>query len=456
MADSFILNLDAREHVDLTLSGYPSSRVSMRIRNASGISLLPGETLTAMIVPSSSGITPAVASGMLLNRGLIDRPSEGLLTYRLQNTRTSKWTGSIYKILSFQDYDFENIPFDLHWIQTLSGQPNWYDNYTGVYSYPHNLQPGEVSMEMEPISGQYVRYSIQFLELNNSGDVLYSGAHQPYQFGFYYYNAGDKTASLTGVINGSPYVFGYNEVSGFAPPNNTGITFELPIYDPRSNNEAEATYRIQIGYMGATGNSSILLNIKSDHDKFLHNILQDLETKISGSFDQTGMQKVGEILIPKNTITRNRLSIGIKDIVVNKNTYNKQGVYISPWFISEKGVYTFSLKVKETIPAYPGIDPYSTVKYFVDFNNLGWEQISPLSRNQELDELGNPIPKLLILDKDIGDHSANVRYLDYTTNITNFRLRIVFDITAVEGQPIPPEIKDYRCVVFDKTQLLEI
>jgi hypothetical protein len=261
----------------------------------------------------------------------------------------------------------------------------------------------------------------------------------------------------SGTINGVPVSFTPWTVSGFAPPSNTGIIFELPLYDPRTGYEhVPGLFEIYIGYRGAGGADSQLLNILSNHKDLLTTVDVLLESNIAKSVKATDLIKVNEFLVREGTINRKRLSIGIKDIYTSQNTYEKQGVYVSPYYVNDVGLYTFSLKVKETIPAYRDTDPYSTVRYFAEFNSLGWEPISPISRNQEYDLSGNIIPKMLVFDKTVGASSVNVKYLGYSVSVTSFRIKIVLDISAVKGMIIPPEVNDYRCVIFDKTQLMEI
>lgn len=458
MADSFVINLDSRNESDLWVSGFNKGdeRLYMHIvpSGTSSVVLLPGESLNALIVPRSAGMSDAAASGLLVSSTLEDSPTDGIYTMKLQNDTTEvKVYQDLLKEIVMLNYDYENVQYDLHWVQLINNESGIYSNYTGIYSYPHNLQGSEVYLAMQPLSG-YVRYTLAFPAVNNSADSLYTGTHQPYQLGFYFYNpkSGDV---LSGLINSADVEFADGVVSGYAPSINTGVLIDIPLYDPRETNQIPGNYEIYVGYLGAGGAETSLLAIHSPHESFLNDIIPDLRSSITTTYDPNKLRKVGEEPIRKNVIDRRRLSIGIKDISTDQNVYSKQGTYVSPYFISDNGIYTFSLKVREEIPNYVDVDPYSTVRYFVQFNNLNWEPISPTTRNQEFDITGNTIPKLLVFDVGATTDTSTVKYLKYTANIASFRIKIDFDITQV-GPGIPPEVKDYRCVIFDKAQLLEL
>lgn len=465
MADSFLVNLGERSAASLTISGYNNGPgdpgIYMQILANTSFSLLPGESLKVLIVPTEYFMTDMTASGML-NDSFQNDYNNGIVGGSILNDglETANFDGQLM-ILDLHGNKFENSRFNLHWLQKLKGYPSIYgNNKTGIYSYPHNLQASEVSLVMEPIGNTKVRYRFSIPEVVNSGDALYTGAHQPYQLGFYFLERRLGSSDIaSGVINGLDVEFtGMDPLtSGFAPPSNTGITLELPMYDPRAGlNEVPAAYSIYIGYKGAGGLNPTLLNITSRHFDFLNNKLPELDNKISTTLNSNKLQRVGLIKIDRKTIERKRLSIGIKDIVVQENSYEKQGTFISPRYTSENGIYTFSLRVKENIPDYPNVDKYSTVRYYVEFNGLTWEPISPVNRLVEYDSKGMVIPKLLIFDQDPGDFVEGIKYLNFVANITSFRLKITFDITAVPGLVIPPEVMDYKCVIFDKRQLLEL
>lgn len=469
MSDAILIDFSARSTADLLISGYnngPSDpNVYLRLCAASSFTLLPGETLRALIVPTSVGMTPTVASGHLLDASYSDAINAGRLLYTIENDTYSSVTyGAADKVLyTFKPLDkaFENTMFDLHWLQHVDIASNLYGNYTGIaYTYPHNLQASEVGLTMEPINSGYVRYYFDFPEVVNSGHALYTGTHQPYNIGFYYPKGGYSLGNIaSGLINGKTVRYPLGVLSGYAPSINTGFVLDLLLNDPRTGaTKVPGAYDIFLGYSGVTRLASTPLVIYSKHYDFLKNKLPALDSAVSTSLDISKLEKVGEVPIDKNVdvIKRERLSVGIKDIAIKENSYEKRGSYISPRYTHDNGLYTFSLKVKETIPPYPSVDPYSTVRYFVEFNGISWEPISPTSRGVEYDNRGKVIPKLIVFDKGPGGEIEGVKYLNLVANITSFRIKISFDITKTVGLVVPPEVWDYRCTIFDKKQLLEL
>lgn len=459
MADSFVIDLNSRSTSVLEASGYSlgDANLYIKVYSPTTVTLLPGEQLNAVVIPRSAGVSTSAASGMVVSSSLADSPDDGIFTFKLKNETTSSKSIAVSTLLNLQSYDFENSIYDLHWAQLLSSFGTIYDNYSGFYSYPHNLQGAEVSLTMEPISGTIVRYGISFPEVVNETDALYTGSHQPYHLGFFYDPSVVYSATeLSGTVDGNDVIFTVNETSGYAPASNTGLIFELPMFDPREGYGAvPGNFEIYVGYRGAGGAEPQLLTFRSSHKDFLDQVLPRLEGSITNSFEDSNFHKVGEILIPAGTIQRKRLAIGIKDIYISKNVYNKKGVYISPYYYSENGIYTFSIRADEILGNYPGVDPYSTVRYFIEFNGLEWVPISPFNREQEVNSNGEAIPKLLVFDKAFGQ-SESVKYLNYTINVSTFRVKIVLDTSAVTGNTVPPEIKNYKCIIFDKNQLLEI
>lgn len=460
MADFLSINITSRTPPVLVLEGYSNGNspdIFMKIKSTT-LELLPTEIINAMIVPSSEGMSSNTASGYL-NRDSkpSDSPDDGIFYAQIRNntSKTKSLSDNDFETINLKNWNYENVQFDLHYLQRMTGQSNMYGSGLGVYSYPHSLQGNEISLSAEPISGLFARYYIAFPEVNNSGDALYPTNGQPYQLGFHYKTRTNDTELFdSGVINGNPVEFLPLQTSGFAPPLNTGIVFDLPLYDPR-NKDKLGEYEIYVRYKGPEGLEPTLLKIYSSHADLLEKTTTALETNIAEHVLTTDLQKVNELPIPAGIIERKRLVIGVKDIYVSQNSFEKQGVYVSPYYTNDTGLYTFTLKVKEYIPKYPDVDPYSTVRYFVEFNGLDWEPISPVSRNPEFDSTGKVIPKMIVFDS-VNSTDSNIKYLNYSNSVISFRVKILFDITKVNGLVVPPEVKDYKCVIFDKTQLLEL
>ena len=468
MADSFLINLTARDTATLTMSGYNNGPtdplIYMEMMPTSDFTLLPNETLRVLITPTGVDMTAAEASGNLLDPDFNNIPASGIYVYEKKNTsvtdRIFKAWERIYLFGGFSNL-FENTEYALHWIQTLDSQENRYGNHSGEYSLPHNIQASEVTLTMEPYAGNMVRYNFAMPGVINSGNALYTGTHRPYLIGFHFdrgrFDQSISTAS--GDIDGVPYGFNiYGDVSGFAHPINTGFVVDLPLYET-DRGEVPAAYHIFLGYSGVTGLTNTLLDIFSPHWDFLDNKLPGLDAAVSTDIDQDRLQPVGEIKIDKNDniIQRERLSVGIKDITVTQNSYKKKGSYISPRYVHDDGVYTFSLRIKEVIPDYPGVDdPYPIIKYYAEFNGMPWVRISPNNRGKEYDEQGVEVPKLLVFDKDPKEAVEGIAYLEYAASITSFRIKIELDISGIEGFVAPPQVWDYKCIIFDKKQLLEL
>lgn len=481
MAESFVIELTSRSVGQLlSISGVrgvvTDPNIQMQLKVAKNFALLPGEWITSLICPSGH-FTAAAASG-LLSAGpgnTSDDISNGVLTWGYNNLGTTDFnytSGTILNTWTFPK-SMENSPFNVHWLRTLNTTGVYASDLTEVYSYPHNLQASEVKLTMIPISGSTVRYYLSFPDVVNSGDSNYSSSNRPYQAGFQFMNItsvpGGGGCTASGKINGSDVSFqaglaASTRTSGYALPFNTGFFIDLPLYDPRTfvsgtSELVPASYVLYLGYNGVNGAMASRLGIYSSHFDFLKDMLPSLDTKVANSLDPNKLTKSANapILIDDETlITRNRFSIGIRDISVVSNSYVQQGVYVSPYFTNENGIYTFSLKVTESVPNYPNIDPYSTVRYFAEFNGQGWEPISPINRNSEILSDGTILPKMLVFDKDPGNTTTTLKYLNYITNATAFHIKIVFDTTMVTGNFTPPEIQDYKCVIFDKQQLLEL
>ena len=367
-------------------------------------------------------------------------------------------------LIRLEDYAYENVEFDLYWLQTL-GEGTIFDSDTaGVYSFPHNIQPQEVRVGLQLVDNNTtMRYTLNFSEFNNIGDANYTGDNQPYLLSIAYIHDYDNTGVVSGVVDGSTILFsGGYDWEPLPSGSNSGLVIDLPFYDTRAQYDGTpAQYNILLNNNCAdpsiTGSYSFALPV--NHQELVDTQLIDLDTYISTNIDPDKIRRTGEVQVDREVIDRKRLSIGINDIAIRQNTYRRKGVYVSKPYITDFSIYTFSLKVDEFIPDYPDVNPYDTVKYFIEFNSRPCEPISPVHRQMEIDANGNLLPKLFVFDKGSEDalDLENVKYLDYGASVNIFRVKIVFDLSNVsQTQFIPPEIKDYECILFDKTQLLEL
>lgn len=464
MADYISLSLSTPTSSNLQLqpieAGYNDPACYMKVWSPSSFSLKASEAISVLIIPSDDAITPTEASGFLVDKTKVSDPSRGLYIYRFTNELDDSRTLTDLYTFQILNRPFENVKYKLFWLQQHVTDIIFDSDLAGVYLYPHNLQVQEVGFRAEVVDNNtMMRYTMSFPEVNNSGSVDYGVGNQPYLFSInYVYGQGD----VTGVFSSGPIVFSdrydYTEFSAGEPSAN--IVFDVPYHDPRSGfKEVPAQYRFNIRYNCAdpVATGSIPLSVVMNHQTIEDQQMVDLDAWISTHLDDAKLRKIDDVYVERGVIDRSRLSIGVKDIVVKQNTYKKSGTYISKPYSSDFGIYTFSLRVDEFIPDYPNMNKYDTVNYFVEFNSRPWVRISPINRSLELDENGDAVPKLFVFDSDRGQTSENVGFLNYQAPVTVFRLKIVFDVTKVsDAFFIPPEIRDYECIVYDKNQMLEI
>jgi hypothetical protein len=463
MADYISLSLTPTSDAGLSLQAYNNgqedSSCYMKVVNAGGFSLQPLEKLSVLIIPDTDPITPIEASGYLSDTNQRSDTARGMYIYRTQNTESTPKTLTEVCTFTLTSVLFENIKFDVYWLQEQEGTVIFSSNTGGVYSFPHNLQPGKVKVQAELINDNTkVRYTLKFPEVNNSGSPDYS-TQKPYLLNLsYMYGTGIVSGYFGGNVYEFPDVLTYSGFSAGEPT--AGIVFELPFYDQRPLwQEVPASYKFRLNYNCAdpilTGSYPLLIPI--NHQQWADNQIIDLDTQISTNIDPAKLRKVNEVYIERGVIDRKRFSIGIKDIVVKNNVYKRKGTYISKPYTTDFPLYTFSMKVDEFIPNYPETNPYDLVQYFIEFNSRPWVRISPINRNNEIGSDGELVPRMFIFDSGLGDVSTSVSFLNYQAPVNIFRVKIVFDLSSVnETMFIPPEIRDYDCIVFDKNQLLEI
>lgn len=468
MPDHTTISIGSASNAGLRLVAHNNGRedpaVYFKLQSAAGMSIQPSEVVKALIVPHDDPtMTAAEASGLLAGATQTDDVSRGLYYSIYQNETNEVKTITELPQVRLQDLTYENTKFDLYWLQNLGSQVIFDSDTSGTYSWPHNPQAQEVRIAGELINqNTRVRYNVTWGPIANEGDTGY-GASGPYLFALGYRNTWyTATNVVEAVVDGNPVQFSgsldYETFgSGVAP---SGITVEVPYYDPRPTfSGVPANYMFWVNYNTPLPDQTgaQVLPVPINHQDMGTNFLADLDSFVATQLNPANLRKVNELKIDRDTIIRRRMSIGVKDIVVKQNTYKKKGVYISLPYTSEFGIYTMSMKVDEFIPDYPDLDPYNVVQYWLQFNNKDWERLSPVNRGTELDLNGNAVPKLMVFDRDPGDAGSNIRFLDYGTDVSVFRVKIVFDASAVpDAQFIPPEVRDYDCIIFDKNQLLEI
>jgi len=455
-----ILSTTASSNANLLIAptGLADAASYMRVYGASEFTIVPTEVISVLIAPHDDLITSLEASGYLTDKTATGDASRGIYIKRYTNETSLPQTLSDFHIFPI-DRSFENVKYNLFWLQEHVDTVIFSSGVTGVYSYPHNLQPQELNITSEIINDNTkIKYTIYFPEVNNSGSTDYDTTNKPYLLNISYAYGND---TVSGTINNEPFAFSdtvsYSGLDAGIPTQ--GLNIEVPYYDQRPSwNNVPAQYVFRLNYNCAdpyiTGCIPFILPI--NHQLLSDTAVVDLDSWITTNLDESKLQKIDDIYIEREVIDRKRLSIGIKDISIPQKVYKKKGIYISNPYSSEYPIYTFSFKTNEFIPEYTNINKYDTVQYYVEFNSRPWVRISPINRDIEYDGI-NIVPKMYIFDINPEQSSECIKFLDYQVPVNIFRIKIIIDVTAVTDELfIPPEIRSYKCVIFDKNQLLEI
>lgn len=461
------------------IGGKSSSDIIFGIYPVANHSLAYGEQIKALVIPSSYGMSSADASGYLVDPYSKNDSSIGL--YFMSPYKNEVEGASLPANVSFRQIqfskDFENTEFDLFWLQSV-GQgatlTQQFGSGTNVYSFPHNIQYDEVVLSGKLVDRStipYIDYVLKFDPIVNEGAAYSDG---PYMFKLKYALDWRNEYTISGynesgsIVAWDPDVSnGYRTyASGYAA---SGISVSLPFYYPNSYPRAKipAVYNAYImnNSAGTDKPGSLPFLFQLDHGSLgaslgIRNILKG---KINTYVKANNISKIGEILIrngegQNKIIDRKRVSLGISDIAIVSNKYKSTGVYISPYYNTDFDIYTFSLKVREYIPNYEDLVAYDIIKYFVEFNNTAWEPISPTTRDVEHGPDGSLLPKLIVFDKSAADiTNDNLKFINIANNVRTFRIKIIFDLLSLDtSQFAPPEVRDYRAIIFDKNQFLDI
>lgn len=422
----------------------------------------PYETIDFMIAPS--GVMSIETASDYLTGDKEASPANGRYFTKQSNPGVVS-TGVYININIPEERLWENSPFDLFWYKhrAIDSYSNISGNLDSVYSYPHKITQSDISLASvvtdELGSGQ-LTLGLTYTALKNDSVSDYGGL-SPYGIAIGYDEL-PPGVSEHWVPGWEPYV-GYLQA--------TGIVIDLPyyIYD-----NVPATYWIWVAYewAGATKfaaehyDQSVISSgvFHFNHDYRFRINAAELGTN-SRLFSKTPNGVTGKIVkveggdqaIERTVIERRRACIGIKDISLGQNSYaKKSGTYVSQAYPLDFVAYTFSLKVDEYIPDYKDINKYSTVKYYVQFNNQEWQRVSPMNRPDEYDGQ-TLVTKMFIFDKGnaLDNLHGNVQFILGDTPVNVFAVKIVFDFSSVVDEAfIPAEIKNYKAVIFDRTQLL--
>jgi len=430
------------------------SKAYVNIVDVSGVLVPKGFESRVVISPEDYGMSLAEAEGILNNP---NSPSgqNGIYVRRFKNNEPQSRPVQMPSI--DLDRSYSNTRYIIYWKSFFGPVRDTGSNLTAVYLYPPNVQNSEVLIMGKMINlDKDVEYTVKWQNIPNYDSSDY-GVTKPYGIGVRFANNFDGLIFVSGNIDSNPHIFNdtYWVDSNIKED---GVTFTLPYYDSRSTyNDVLAVYLFGLFNQNPDTDESIPRSITIDHNVLKNNFIVDLQSRLQNSFNYANLQKVSDdIVIPKDTIKRTRLSLGVKDIYVSENTYPDKGVYVSDYFRTDYGIYTLSLTVDEYIPEYEGANPYDLIQYFIEYNNGVWERISPITRDQEISTTGAPVPKMFIFDKGLDLAFQNVKFIE-AESVNIFRVKIVFDMTALgTNKFIPPEIRNYRCLIYDKNRFIGI
>jgi hypothetical protein len=164
---------------------------------------------------------------------------------------------------------------------------------------------------------------------------------------------------------------------------------------------------------------------------------------------------------------RKRLGIGIHDIDIQSIKYKKEGVYISERFGNETPIYAVSMSASEQFPGIQSLSfkKWDFIKHYIQFGNSDseeWHRISPTQRKNEIDEVGNNVPSVIILDALIdqgktvtkSDTYGYISHVNLNKSIYNFRMKIEINTNASDNAGNwSPYIYDYKVTVLDRNVL---
>lgn len=409
--------------------------------------LKPTEQIRILLAPHSASISSGLATTYLTQSTRKNNVNAGLYFTTIENTTTTDDEFQFKNVKLSKSW--ENTQFDLFWIRKINQYEEYGSCTSGTYSYPSNIPLENVRISGKLVSDDVITYNVKWTEIENSNDASYGATPTdgPYRFVALHSQDGSFADGFTDWVH---YASGIMS---------TGIEFNLPFYNDKvTNAEIPAKYDFKLVNAGPEDLYSSETIIKMDHQALLStDFLQDLDYETFTNPNRKQLKLIDEYLIDSDSvIDRKRMSIGVDDIAIKQNSYQKQGTYVSPYYPIDFEPYTFSLKVKELIPEYTNIEPYQVIKYYVEFNSDKWERISPITRGDEY-ENNVIVPKLFVFDSAPSDVPNNLKYIETGSTINVFRIKIVFDLSAVNSaQFAPPEVHDYKCLIFDKSQFFNI
>lgn len=245
-----------------------------------------------------------------------------------------------------------------------------------------------------------------------------------------------------------------NDSNNYFNQSISGMVLTLPLVSG-TYDSAKTTYTIDLYNVSISGDydTGLIFNTKS-----LNLSSDDFDEGKVELFENISLEKVDELDINKDIVSKKRYMIGIEDLGIVTEQYLKQGYYISEFYTIDDPIYTFLLKVGETLPNIQGVNPYDTVKYFVQFHNQDWVRVSPVTRSNEIDNNNKTVPSFIILDDlNIGQTNGDLFELIYDSPIYSFRIKIEFDMSFLDNNNfISPSVDYFECHVTDRNSFLKV
>lgn len=232
----------------------------------------------------------------------------------------------------------------------------------------------------------------------------------------------------------------------------SGMYLTLPYSVGSESDVKKRTYEISLSYFDQEGNNTNAIVFNTDT---INTSADDFDSGDIDSFVDVKVEKVEEIPIKKDVVLKKRLSIGVEDLGLVNELYAKEGVYVSEYYNIDDPLYTFYMKVGESLPDIGG---YSIIRYYVQFNNQDWIRFSPITRLTEFDTDGNQVPKFFVLDDlNIGHISSDLTELKYEFPVYSFRIKIEMDMSFMNTSNfISPAVDFYECHVTDRNSFMRI
>ena len=236
---------------------------------------------------------------------------------------------------------------------------------------------------------------------------------------------------------------------------------------PKYRSSTEDTYQGYIFYANYVNSSGIIG--PSMELGYRNEVLRDFHEKSVFTTDG-GQPRQWENTTPHAVVVegithRKRLAFGIKDIDLESITYKDTGSYISKPFGIEIPLYAVTLDASEQFPGQEAgtFDKWNYVKYYVQFGSTmdgEWHRISLKSRIKELDDAGNTVPSVIILDSMMTeDEKRGVEpiygkslYVSMGRPVRTFRIKVeVSTINSPNTGSWSPFIYDYKvgCLTRD-------